>query len=56
MFRNVLTTSFLIAAVSSVAFASEHERVYRWVDEDGQTHYGDSIPPEYSDLPKQVRN
>lgn len=21
--------------------------VYRWVDENGETHYGDSIPPEY---------
>ena len=56
MFKTVVTTGFIIAAVASVAFASEHERVYRWVDEDGQTHYGDSIPPEYSDLPKQVLN
>ena len=56
MFKTVVTTSFIIAAVSSVAFASEHERVYRWVDEDGQIHYGDSVPAEYSDLPKQVLN
>ena len=56
MFRTVVTTGFLIATVSSMAFANEHERVYRWVDEDGQTHYGDSIPPQYSELPKQVLN
>jgi hypothetical protein len=31
-------------------------RVYKWVDENGQIHYGDSIPPEFSDLPKQVLN
>ena len=36
--------------------ASEVDRVYKWVDENGQVHYGDSIPPEYSDLPKQVLN
>jgi len=42
--------------MSVSAFAAEHDRVYRWVDEDGQVHYGDSIPPEYSDLPKQVLN
>jgi hypothetical protein len=56
MFKTVVTIGFLIAAASSVAFSSEHERVYRWVDEDGQIHYGDSIPPEYSELPKQVLN
>jgi hypothetical protein len=38
------------------AGAAETERVYKWVDEDGQVHYGDSIPPEFSDLPKQVLN
>jgi hypothetical protein len=43
-------------AVSSTVFADEHERVYRWVDENGQIHYGDSIPPEASELPKQVLN
>jgi len=56
MFKTAVITGFLIAAVSSAAFAGEHERVYRWVDEEGQIHYGDSIPPEYSDLPKQVLN
>ena len=56
MIKSAVTTGFLIAAIASAAVAGEHERVYRWVDEDGQIHYGDSIPPEYSDLPKQVLN
>ena len=56
MLKTAITTGFLIAAVSYAAFGAEHERVYRWVDEEGQVHYGDSIPPEYSDLPKQVLN
>jgi len=53
MLKPAVTTVFLVAAMSVSAFAAEHDRVYRWVDEDGQVHYGDSIPPEYSDLPKQ---
>jgi len=56
MLKPAVTTVFLVAAMSVSAFAAEHDRVYRWVDEDGQVHYGDSIPPEYSDLPKQVLN
>ena len=56
MLKTAITTGFLIALASGGALAGEHERVYKWVDEDGQIHYGDSIPPEYSDLPKQVLN
>jgi hypothetical protein len=56
MLKPAVITVFLVAAMSVSAFATEHDRVYRWVDEDGQVHYGDSIPPEYSDLPKQVLN
>lgn len=48
----VALLSFLFVA----AVAAESERVYKWVDENGQVHYGDSIPPEFSDLPKQVLN
>ena len=46
----------LLSFLSVAAGAAESERVYKWVDEDGQIHYGDSIPPEFSDLPKQVLN
>ena len=56
MLKTAITTGFLIALASSAALAGERDRVYKWVDEDGQIHYGDSIPPEYSDLPKQVLN
>ncbi len=56
MLKSAITTGFLIALASAAALAGEHDRVYKWVDEDGQIHYGDSIPAEYSDLPKQVLN
>lgn len=46
----------LLSLLSAAAGAAETERVYKWVDENGQVHYGDSIPAEFSDLPKQVLN
>ncbi|MBT8141627.1 MAG: DUF4124 domain-containing protein [Gammaproteobacteria bacterium] len=30
--------------------------LYRWVDENGRVHYGDSIPPKYSKLKREVLN
>ena len=56
MLKPAVTTGFLLALASLAVHAGETERVYKWVDENGQVHYGDSIPPEYSDLPKQVLN
>jgi len=42
-----------LAILGSTVHAREETSVYRWVDEDGIIHYGDSIPPEYRDLPKE---
>jgi hypothetical protein len=52
MCRNrLLSTSVLIAAALLAAGAwgagSDH-KVYKWVDDQGVTHYGDQIPPEYA--------
>ena len=56
MFKTAISTGFLFALASLTVVAGETELVYKWVDENGQIHYGDSIPAEYSDLPKQVLN
>lgn len=32
-----------------VAPAAHAQSVYRWVDDDGETHYGQSVPPEFKD-------
>ena len=56
MLKTAITTGFFFILGSLSVHAGEHERVYRWVDADGQIHYGDSVPPEFSDLPKQVLN
>lgn len=54
--RTTAKTAAALLSLLPLIAAGEVERVYKWVDEDGQVHYGDSIPPEYSDLPKQVLN
>ncbi len=49
----LLCTSVLIAAAALVASAwgastPSNHKVYMWKDEQGVTHYGDQIPPEYA--------
>ena len=42
IFRNIAL--LLLLAIPGV---HAHATMYKWVDEKGVTHYGDSIPPEY---------
>ncbi len=37
----------LVALLLSASLAAQ--TVYRWVDDDGEVHYGHSVPPEYAD-------
>ena len=39
-------TLLLLLGVASTGLAQK--KVYRWVDENGQIHYGDRIPPRYA--------
>ena len=55
MLKTAITTGFLIALLVRRT-RRRADRVYTWVDDDGQLHYGDKIPPEYADMPKQVLN
>ena len=55
MMRKSIPTLLLVLAFAGGALAQE-TKVYKWVDKDGTTHYGDSIPAEYAELPKQVIN
>jgi hypothetical protein len=54
MNRRILTIAFLLSL--PLAASADGPKVFRWVDTDGQVHYGDSIPVEYKELPKQVLN
>ena len=40
----------------AVSAQQQPRATYKWVDDEGVTHYGDSIPPEYADKPKDVLN
>ena len=46
-----------LAVGSGVAFAAEPPtEVYKWVDDKGIVHYGDSVPPEYSQKERVLLN
>ena len=48
----------LLAMTSSSAGAAQSNgrKVYKWVDEQGVTHFGDHIPPEYASQEQHVVN
>ncbi len=51
-----ITTLLALLALAPLAVSAQDTRVYKWVDENGVTHYGDSIPARYAELPKEVLN
>lgn len=46
--------TFVTLALLPLTALGQQGGIYRWVDENGQVHYGDSIPAQYADQPKQV--
>jgi hypothetical protein len=48
-----LTALLIVAALSTAATA---QKLYRWVDEDGNVHYSDQVPPEAQDRPRDQVN
>jgi len=44
----------LVLAMASTPAAAQ--KLYKWVDKDGQVHYGDRIPPEYADQDRELLN
>jgi Domain of unknown function (DUF4124) len=54
----VLCAVLLLAAwsFSAHAAASNTRKLYKWVDEQGITHYGDHIPPEYANQEQHIVN
>lgn len=53
----ILALTLAAWLVPAAAGAAEQEqKLYRWVDENGIVHYGDSVPPEYADADKQILN
>jgi hypothetical protein len=46
----------LMAGSAAAATPADQQKLYRWVDKNGQVHYGDSIPPEYSEQDRDILN
>jgi len=51
-FRRAISLLLLCLAAGTV----HAQQLYRWVDENGEVHFGDSIPAEYSEIERQVVN
>ena len=51
-----LCAVILLASPGFAAGPANGRTLYKWVDEQGVTHYGDRIPPEYAAQEKQVIN
>ncbi len=56
-------TKLLVAVVTLIALiwtlptrAEDDTRVYRWKDKNGESHYGDRVPPEYAGNAHTVLN
>jgi hypothetical protein len=53
--RKLIITVALVALSSSV-FARDEQKVYKWVDEDGNVFFSDKIPADAAERPKDVLN
>lgn len=51
-----LIAAFVLPSESSAQQRQEGSRLYRWVDKNGVTQFGDSIPPEYANADRDVLN
>ncbi len=41
---------------AAAADAKSKRKVYRWVDESGQVHYSNTVPPQYAEQDREVLN
>lgn len=50
-------TKLLVVLVAGLAFSvPAAAKMYKWVDDKGTTHYGETIPPEYADKDRAELN
>jgi hypothetical protein len=58
--HRLLLPALLLALLSGASEAQSGKdsktKLYRWVDKDGQVHYGDSVPPEYAEHDRDILN
>jgi hypothetical protein len=56
--NRVLLCAAMLALLAGAAAAQsdKQKKLYRWVDKNGQVHYGDSVPAEYAEQDREVLN
>jgi hypothetical protein len=54
--RALLASVLLVSLALGANTPSSGRKMYKWVDEQGVTHYGDRIPPEYATQEQHVIN
>lgn len=58
--KHPIITGIALLAVTTLTLAAsdpaKHGKSYKWVDKQGVTHYGDSVPPEYAQGHTSVLN
>lgn len=53
----IVLPALLLSLLAGAADAqADKKKTYRWVDKDGQVHYGDSVPPEYAEQDRDILN
>jgi hypothetical protein len=53
MIRSKLLVAFIVGASFSWPVAA---KMYKWVDDNGTTHYGETVPPEYANKDRSELN
>lgn len=56
MINRLILLVLPLLALTLAAAPVEAQKLYRWVDKNGQVHYGDKIPPEYANQDRDVLN
>ena len=52
-----MKSKLLIALLAGLSFClPASAKMYKWVDDKGTTHYGETIPPEYANKDRQMLN
>jgi hypothetical protein len=54
--KTLLLTAATLVVLAQAALGAQDQKLYRWVDKDGNVHYGDSVPAEYAEVDKQIVN
>jgi len=55
-FRLTIAIGILLLAGSVIESAMAAQKLFRWVDKNGEVHYGDRVPPEEVKLDRDILN